>query len=104
VLTALKANPKVRGWGVDINPGLVAEANANAREQGLADRAQFFHRRCGFWRRGAATAHQHQVPRAPARHPSCRLQAQPAEAARDEIAPVRAQRNGRAFARRWTRN
>jgi hypothetical protein len=44
VLTALKANPKVRGWGVDINPGLVAEANANAREQGLADRAQFFHR------------------------------------------------------------
>jgi hypothetical protein len=44
VLTALKANPKVRGWGVDINPELVAEANANARAQGLADRAQFFHR------------------------------------------------------------
>ncbi len=44
VLTALKANPKVRGWGVDINPELVAEATANAREQGLAERAQFFHR------------------------------------------------------------
>ena len=44
VLTALKANPKVRGWGVDINPELVAEASANAREQGLDGRAQFFHR------------------------------------------------------------
>ncbi len=44
VLTALKANPKVRGWGVDINPELVAEATANARTQGVADRAQFFHR------------------------------------------------------------
>ena len=44
ILAALRANPKVRGWGVDINPELIAEANANAREQGVADRAQFFHR------------------------------------------------------------
>ena len=44
VLSALKANPKVRGWGVDINPTLVAEATANAKAQGLADRAEFFHR------------------------------------------------------------
>lgn len=44
VLAALKANPRVRGWGVDINPELVAEANANAQAQGLADRARFFHR------------------------------------------------------------
>jgi hypothetical protein len=44
VLTALKSNPNIRGWGVDINPELVAEANANARQQGVADRAQFFHR------------------------------------------------------------
>lgn len=44
VLAALRANPRVRGWGVDINPELVTEATANAREQGLAERAQFFHR------------------------------------------------------------
>ncbi|MCE2946944.1 MAG: class I SAM-dependent methyltransferase [Betaproteobacteria bacterium] len=44
VLSALKANPKVRGWGVDINPALVAEATENARAQGLADRARFYHR------------------------------------------------------------
>lgn len=44
VLTALKANPRVRGWGVDINPELVAQANDNAQLQGAADRVKFFHR------------------------------------------------------------
>ena len=44
VLTAMKANPKVRGWGVDINADLVRQSNAAAKEQGVADRAQFFHR------------------------------------------------------------
>jgi hypothetical protein len=44
VLTAMKANPKVRGWGVDINAELVRQSNASAKEQGVADRAQFFHR------------------------------------------------------------
>jgi len=44
VLTALKAHPKIRGWGVDINPELVAQANENAQKMGVADRAQFFHR------------------------------------------------------------
>ena len=44
VLSALRAHPGVRGWGVDINPELVREATANAKELGLSDRAQFFHR------------------------------------------------------------
>lgn len=44
VLSSLRAHPGVRGWGVDINPELVREANANAKELGLAERAQFFHR------------------------------------------------------------
>jgi precorrin-6B methylase 2 len=44
VLTAAKMNPKLRGWGVDIDPKLVAESNAAAREQGVADRVRFLHR------------------------------------------------------------
>ncbi len=44
VLSSLRAHPGVRGWGVDINPELVREANANAKELGLSERAQFFHR------------------------------------------------------------
>jgi hypothetical protein len=44
VLTAAKMNPKLRGWGVDIDPKLVEEANAAARAAGVADRVQFFHR------------------------------------------------------------
>jgi precorrin-6B methylase 2 len=44
VLGAVRSNPKVRGWGVDIEASLVAEANATAKKEGLADRAQFFHR------------------------------------------------------------
>ncbi|MEO6065751.1 MAG: class I SAM-dependent methyltransferase [Lysobacterales bacterium] len=33
-----------RGFGVDIDDKLVAEANGNAREAGVADRVQFYHR------------------------------------------------------------
>jgi len=44
VFTAASMNPKLRGWGVDIDPKLVAEANAEAKKRGLADRVQFFHR------------------------------------------------------------
>ena len=43
VLTAARMNPKVRGWGVDIDPKLVAESNANARNLGVADRVRFMH-------------------------------------------------------------
>ena len=44
VLTAARMNPKVRGWGVDIDAKLVDESNAAARAQGVADRVRFFHR------------------------------------------------------------
>lgn len=44
VLTAAKANPKVRGWGVDIDEKLVAQSNAEAKKLGMADRVQFFQR------------------------------------------------------------
>jgi precorrin-6B methylase 2 len=44
VLTAARMNSKLRGWGVDIDKELVDKANAAAREQGVADRVQFFHR------------------------------------------------------------
>lgn len=44
VLTAARMNPKIRGWGVDIDPKLVAESNAEARHQGVADRVHFYHR------------------------------------------------------------
>jgi len=44
VLAAVRSNPKVRGWGVDIEANLVAEANETAKREGLSDRAQFFHR------------------------------------------------------------
>ncbi len=42
VLTAAKANSKVKGWGVDIDEKLVRESNAEAKKLGLADRVQFF--------------------------------------------------------------
>jgi len=44
VLAAVRSNPMVRGWGVDIHPGWVAKANEQAKLLGVADRAQFFHR------------------------------------------------------------
>ena len=44
VFTSIKSNPKVTGWGVDLDAALVDKTNAAARAQGLGNRAQFFHR------------------------------------------------------------
>jgi len=44
VLTAARMNRKLRGWGVDMDPKLVAESNAAAKAAGVADRVQFYHR------------------------------------------------------------
>jgi Methyltransferase domain len=44
VLTAAKANSKVKGWGVDIDEKLVRESNAEAKKLGMADRVQFYQR------------------------------------------------------------
>jgi len=42
--TAAKMNPKLRGWGVDIDAKLVGRANELAREEGNADRVRFYQR------------------------------------------------------------
>lgn len=44
VLTAAKANAKLKGWGVDIDEKLVVQSNAEAKKLGLSDRVQFFQR------------------------------------------------------------
>ena len=44
VMTAARDNPKIRGWGVDINEGLVVKSNEEAKKRGMADRIQFYHR------------------------------------------------------------
>ena len=44
VFTSLRGNPKVTGWGVDLDAALVDKTNAAARAQGFGNRAQFFHR------------------------------------------------------------
>ena len=44
VLTAAKANGKLKGWGVDIDEKLVRESNAEAKKLGVADRIQFYQR------------------------------------------------------------
>jgi hypothetical protein len=41
VFTALRANAKARGIGVDIDEKLVREANADAKKFGMAERVQF---------------------------------------------------------------
>jgi hypothetical protein len=43
-LTAGRMNPRLRGWGVDIDAKLVDESNERARSEGLADRIRFEHR------------------------------------------------------------
>ncbi len=43
-LTAARMNPRLRGWGVDIDPKLVEESNERARREGVADRVRFEHR------------------------------------------------------------
>src|SRR6188768_3427826 len=42
VLTAAKANRKLKGWGVDIDEKLVIQSNAEAQKLGMADRVQFY--------------------------------------------------------------
>ena len=44
VLEAVRTNPRVLGWGVDIDAKLVEGSNAVAAEQGLSGRARFFQR------------------------------------------------------------
>jgi Methyltransferase domain len=43
-LTAARMNPRLRGWGVDIDAKLVDESNQRARNEGVADRVRFEHR------------------------------------------------------------
>jgi hypothetical protein len=43
-LMAARMNPRLRGHGVDINPKLVEQSNAQARSEGVADRVRFEHR------------------------------------------------------------
>jgi hypothetical protein len=43
-LTAARMNPRLRGWGVDIDPKLVEQSNQQAKSEGLADRVRFEHR------------------------------------------------------------
>ena len=43
-LTAARMNPRLRGWGVDIDAKLVAESNQRAKTEGLGDRVHFEHR------------------------------------------------------------
>ena len=43
-LTAARMNPKLRGFGVDIDPKLVERSNERAKTEGVADRVRFEHR------------------------------------------------------------
>jgi len=43
-LTAARMNPRLRGYGVDIDAKLVAESNEVAKKEGFADRVRFEHR------------------------------------------------------------
>jgi hypothetical protein len=42
-LMAAQMNPKLRGFGVDIDAELVEKSNARAKEEGVADRVRFAH-------------------------------------------------------------
>lgn len=44
VIAAALSNPRVRGWGVDLQEWLVKTAIESAAKQGVSDRAQFFQR------------------------------------------------------------
>ena len=44
VFASLRADPKVTGWGVELDAALVEKTNAAAQVQGFANRAEFFHR------------------------------------------------------------
>lgn len=43
-LTAARMNPRLRGWGVDIDAKLVEQSNQRARNDGVAPRVRFEHR------------------------------------------------------------
>ncbi len=43
-LTAARMNPKLRGYGVDIDAKLVEESNQQARSEGLGNRVRFEHK------------------------------------------------------------
>ncbi len=43
-LTAARMNPRLRGWGVDIDAKLVDASNKKATAEGFADRVRFEHR------------------------------------------------------------
>src|ERR671911_337734 len=43
-LTAARMNPRLRGWGVDIDPKLIEQSNQRAESEGLAKRVRFEHR------------------------------------------------------------
>jgi Methyltransferase domain len=43
-LMAARMNPRLRGYGVDIDPKLVEESNQRALREGVADRVRFEHR------------------------------------------------------------
>ena len=43
-LTAARMNPRLRGWGVDIDQNLVERSNERAKTEGVADRVRFEHR------------------------------------------------------------
>ena len=43
-LTAARMNPRLRGWGVDIDAKLVEQSNQRAVSEGVADRVRFEHR------------------------------------------------------------
>ena len=44
IIAAVRSNPKVRGWGVDLQEWLVKTATEEAAKQDVSDRAQFFQR------------------------------------------------------------
>jgi hypothetical protein len=44
VLTAAKANGKLKGWGVDIDEKLVVQSNTEAGKLGMAERVRFYQR------------------------------------------------------------
>ena len=43
-LTAARMNPRLRGWGVDIDQNLVERSNERAKTEGVANRVRFEHR------------------------------------------------------------
>jgi hypothetical protein len=53
--TAARMNPKLRGWGVEINAELVEKSNQLAVTEGVADRVRFHHRNAFDAELGEAT-------------------------------------------------